>query len=266
MPGDCIMKRSLIIPFAILAFVWPRPARPAQQVAFQTPTPGPDGKIVYIVQEGDALWTIAALAEITVEELQALNGIQAGDFISPGMELLLGFGGPALATPAPQDQPSPTPEVTATEQTIGQGDICVLLFLDANGNARMEAEELPLSEGAISVADSDGVVVGEHTSDETLEGFCFTNLVEGDYNVSAAVPADHNPTTTMNLPARLAAGEIKHVEFGAQPSAALRGEQPGDSGAQSPLLGILGLAMLVVAGALGYYASRMGKDRPRSLR
>lgn len=261
------MKRWLIVPIALIAFVWPRTAQPARQVAFQTPTAGPDGKIVYIVQEGDALWTIAALAEITVEELQALNGIQAGDFISPGMELLLGFGGPALATPVPQeDGPTPSPEAVATEQIIGQGDICVLLFLDVNGNARMEEEELPLPNGAISVADSSGVVVGEHTSDENIEGFCFNNLVEGDYNVSAAVPADYNPTTTMNLPARLAAGEIKYVEFGAQPSAALRDAQPGDSGDQSPLLGILGLAMLVVAGALGYYASRMGKDRPRSLR
>jgi hypothetical protein len=241
-------------------------ARPTLQVAFQTPTPGPDGKIVYIVQEGDALWTIAALAEISLEELQALNGIQPNDFISPGMELLLGFGGPALATPMPEQLHTPTPVAAATEQIIGHGDICVLLFLDANGNARIEEGEVPLPDGAISVADTNGVVVGEHTSDENIEGFCFTDLVEGDYNVSAAVPADYNPTTTMNLPARLAPGEIKYVEFGAQPSAALRDDQPGDPQDRSALLGILGLAMLVAAGALGYYASRLGRSTPRSLR
>ncbi len=33
----------------------------AQGTGFVTPTPGPDGKIIYIVQQDDALWTIAAL-------------------------------------------------------------------------------------------------------------------------------------------------------------------------------------------------------------
>ncbi|MEE8567807.1 MAG: LysM domain-containing protein, partial [Anaerolineales bacterium] len=41
---------------------------PAQPTPFLTPTPGPDGIIIYIVQEGDSLWRIAAIAGITVEE------------------------------------------------------------------------------------------------------------------------------------------------------------------------------------------------------
>ena len=33
----------------------------AQLTVFPTPTPGPDGKIIYIAQEGDSLWRIAAI-------------------------------------------------------------------------------------------------------------------------------------------------------------------------------------------------------------
>ncbi|MEK6587215.1 MAG: LysM domain-containing protein, partial [Chloroflexota bacterium] len=61
-----------------------------QPTPFLTPTPNAAGDIVYIVQEGDSPWRIAAIAGMTVEELMALNGFESGDFISPGMELVLG--------------------------------------------------------------------------------------------------------------------------------------------------------------------------------
>ena len=81
--------------FLALRFILPASAGDknipdAQPTPFLTPTPGPDGKIVYIVQEGDTLWRIAAIADISIEELMTRNGIQTGDYISPGMELDLG--------------------------------------------------------------------------------------------------------------------------------------------------------------------------------
>ena len=239
---------------------------PSLQVDFQTPTPGPDGKIVYIVKEGDSLWTIAALSGITVEELRALNGIQPNDFISPGMELLLGLGGPELPTAVPGDVASPTPVPVTPTPLVNTGEICILLFGDDNGNARLDEGEMALPNGELSVADVQGVVVGEITTTEDLEGSCFTALPAGDYNVSAAVPPEHNPTTSMNIPIRLQPGEIKNVEFGAQPSAALLGSSTDPDDGQSTLLGLLGGLLLIAAGGLGYYASRMSRKVPRSLR
>ncbi|HEY44700.1 MAG TPA: LysM peptidoglycan-binding domain-containing protein, partial [Anaerolineae bacterium] len=104
-----------------LAIVKPAGASPqakplAQPTAFLTPTPGPDGRIVYIVQKGDSLWRIAAIAGITVEELMSRNGIQPGDYITEGMELELGIAAPARPTEVPGAEPteispqfSPTP-------------------------------------------------------------------------------------------------------------------------------------------------------------
>ncbi len=234
---------------------------------FLTPTPNANGEIIYTVAEGDTAWRIAAIAGITLEELYALNGLQPTDFITPGLQLLLGTGGPPAPTAPPEGAAPPTEIPVTPTPSSGTGDICVLLFVDQNGDARMATTELPLANGQVSVADASGMLVGEHTTTDAIEGHCFTELENGDYNVSAAVPEDFNPTTALNLPVRLAPGEIKFVEFGAQPSAAIGGGIEGGGGTRSTLLGILGVVLLFAAGGLGYYASRYSRRRsPMSLR
>jgi len=235
----------------------------AQGNGFLTPTPRPDGKIIYIVQEGDVLWTIAALSGKSVEELMALNGIQPGDYLSPGMELLLGVAGPAQPTAAPLARATATHPLPTPTPVFGTGEICVLLFLDLNGNARLDAGETALAGGQVSVAEPSGTVAGEHTTDAVAEGFCFAGLENGDYNVSAAAPQDHNPTTAMNIPVRLAPGEVKYIEFGAQAGAAA-GEGSGSS--RSTMLGIFGVGLLLAAGALAYFAARFNRRTPMNLR
>lgn len=237
-------------------------AAPAAQ-QFVTPTPGPDGRIIYIVQEGDSLWTIAALSGKTVEELMALNGIQPGDYLTPGAQLLLGLGGPVLPTAEPEARPTATFVPPTPTPVFGTGEICVLLFLDVNGNARLDAGESGLAAGQISIAEPSGTVAGEHTTDGSPEGFCFVGLPNGDYNVSAAAPQDHNPTTAMNVPVRLAPGEVKYIEFGAQASAALGG---GGGGSRSTFMGVLGVGLLAMAAVLGYFAARYSRRTPMGLR
>jgi len=105
----------------------PPGALAANAAAFTTPTPGPDGKIIYIVQEGDDLWTIAALIGKSVEELMALNGIQPGDYITPGMELVLGSAGPVLPTAAPEARPTITLFPVTPTPVFGTGEINPLL-------------------------------------------------------------------------------------------------------------------------------------------
>ncbi len=240
-----------------------------QATPFLTPTPGTDGWIVYTVQPGDTLYDIAAIAGISVEQLMALNGIQPSDYINPGQRLRLGQGGPVVPTVAPGTEPTATSVPPSPTPVYGTGEICVLLFLDQNGDARWQVGEPPLAGGQLSVADVGGAVVGEHATDGTTEytpapdntpiGHCFTDLPNGDYNVSAAVPSGHNPTTSMNLPIRLEPGDIKYVEFGAQPNGSLGGGEGG--GGRSTLLGILGLLLLVAAGGLGYFAARYGRGK-----
>ena len=257
---------ALLVVLAAPFSIGPAGAQPSAQGAFPTPTPGPDGRIVYIVQAGDSPWTIAAVAGLTLEELMALNGLQATDYITPGMELVLGLAGPARPTPGVSGVASPTPVPPTPTPTFGAGEVCVLLFVDDNGNGRLDSGEPALPDGQVNIADVGGAVAGEHTTDDTPEGYCFADLPGGDYNISAAVPPDYNPTTAMNLPLRLEAGEIKYVEFAAQPSAAIAGSGGLDSRNRSLVLGLLGVGLLLAALALGLYATRLGRRSPSSLR
>lgn len=247
-------------------------APPKQPTPFLTPTPGPDGRIIYIAQEGDSLWRIAAIAGLSLEELMAMNGIQPGDFLTPGTRLELGRAGPALATgeaggvvaTPTEAEPTPTPSVST-------GEICVLLFEDVNGNGRLEDGEPALAGGQISIADASGALAGElSTQSLDLEvepfGHCFEDLASGAYNVSAAVPPGYNPTTGLNLPVNLEPGDVKYLQFGAQASSSVAGAGGSEIGVRSTLLGAVGILMLVAAGGLGYYAARMSRRGPASLR
>ncbi|MGA9533079.1 MAG: LysM peptidoglycan-binding domain-containing protein [Anaerolineales bacterium] len=261
---------------ALLAFgvVYASPAAPSLQQAptpFPTPTPNEAGDIIYVVQPRDTAWRIAALADISVEELYALNGLQPTDFLTEGTRLLLGKGGPTRPTAIPGTEPTATVIPPSPTPVEGSGQICGLLFEDTNGNAQLDSTEPGLAGGQVNVADASGEIAGESTTEAEpagtdLIGSCFDGLEGGDYNVSAAVPEGFNPTTSMNAPVRLQPGEIKYVEFGAQPSAALAGGvETGDSGT-STLLGVVGVVFLLAAGTLAYYAARWNRRSPRSLR
>jgi LysM repeat protein len=261
----------LILGFVLPAGASPNAAPLAQMTEFPTPTPGPDGRIIYIVQQGDSLWRIAAVAGISVQELAVLNDIDTDTVLSPGSRLVLGVGGPPQATEATLEPGEPTVEGTQATATpiSGTGEICVLLFEDSNGNGRLDDGETPIEGGQISVTSLSGTVVGEQTTvidpeDEDLVGYCFTDVDNGEYNVSAALPEDYNATTVRSLPVRLSPGEIAYLQFGAQSSTALIRLNEG-SGGGSTILGALGVVFLLLAGVLGYFAYRSTRRKPRGL-
>jgi len=108
------MRRTIRIILAGIALCWMCIGRPAlaapvlQLTPFPTPTPGPDGRILYKVQPGDTLLRISLIAGVPLEELRGLNNL-TGDNIVVGDELLLGLGGPSVVTPTPGPSPTPTP-------------------------------------------------------------------------------------------------------------------------------------------------------------
>ena len=124
--GNRLLLITVVLGLLVLSFTIPALAAPkAQQTVFPTPTPGPDGRIIYIVQPGDTLWRVSAITGVPLDELRGLNNLGADEPIFEGQELLIGFGGPAEVTPTPgprptaaPDQPTPTAETGSPRRSV----------------------------------------------------------------------------------------------------------------------------------------------------
>ncbi len=224
------------------------------QAQYQTPTPDANGRIVYIVEENDTCTRISLLTKVSVATIQALNNLDANCSIFAGQQLLL-----AVVTATPQQ---PTSEYTATPSGPtptpfhGNGQICIVLFNDADGNGRKGDTEAIIPDGNISISDRTGAV---SLTGKTLAGtdpVCFIDIPEGDYNISIAVPSDYNPTTNLNYPLTLKAGDMATLGFGAQSK---NTETPTTS--TSVLLGVIGVVLVLGGIGIGIYIWRSGMFR-----
>lgn len=237
-------------------------AAPIEQVPIYTPTPLPDGRIIYIVQANDTLLGISLITGVSVEELRGLNNLTS-DTIFEGQELLLGLGGPAEVTVTAGPTPTATPILPTPTPRPGVGNLCILLFDDLNGDSIRQEEEPSIPDGAISLGDRAGSVSETIDTVPGLEPHCFEELPEGDYTVTVALPEGYNPTTETNYELALRAGDETYLNFGAQANSQTAAENqviPQDGG-RSPLLGIVGGLFLVIGVGFALFAGRMLKGR-----
>jgi hypothetical protein len=242
----------LIIAATLLWAVKPVTASPQPQALYQTPTAGLDGRIMYTVKNGDTCLSISLLTGVDEDTLRKLNNLDQNCTVIEGKLLLLGTYQTPTVTPGPS--PTPTLIVPTSTPFNGHGDICVLLYNDINGNGIPEAAagENAITGGAVLVTDKKTGTPLNQTTSNTTDRTCFNNLPEGDYNISVAPPQGYNPTTSMNYPIHLMAGDVSDVDFGAQISSAAVTPAPTEGG-HSPLLGIVG-GLLVMSGiGLGVY-------------
>jgi len=264
-PWIPVLVSALVLGGMALALMPGAPAQAApnpQMTSFPTPTPGSDGRIIYIVQEGDTLWRIAALSGIDVADLRDLNNLDPDDVVFPGMQLFLGLGGPAVVETTPVPAATQPPLEPTPTSVPGNGTLCVLLFEDINGDSMRQEEEISLEGGAINISNRDGSVSitrdtpAHDLGSETADYLCEESLEEGDYNVSVAIPEGYNPTTALNSPVILLAGDITYLNFGAQAGSVVIDQTaplPESSGS-TPLLGIMGLILLLGGIGLGVYS------------
>lgn len=256
----------------VLGLWLPANAAPGFQQQIPTPTAGPDGRILYTVQPGDNCYRVAAINNITVEQLRQLNTkLDANCTLIEGDTLLIGVISIA-GTPTAGPSPTPAPPTVTPTPFTGTTEICVLLFDDKNGDSQRQPTEPAIAGGAISVTENNG----EYSSAQNTvipsdpaayQGMCFKDVPEGSYTITAGIPDNYNPTTALTYSLKVNAGDIVFIPFGAQsknvvadPGSTTAGNQPPS---RSPLLGILGILFLLGGGALGYYAWHSGKPESK---
>jgi hypothetical protein len=236
-----------------------------QVLQYATPTPGPDGRIIYIVQAGDSCLRISLLTGVTVDQIRSLNRLNETCDLREGLELLIGFGGPSASSPTPGPSPTPTEVLpTPTPVSGGLAEICVLLYDDVNGDGKRQETELAIAGGAVSVTNLKGgysqtlnTVQGDPEAD--FQGICFTGVPQGEYTVSVGIPDGFNATTALDYNLiganQVQAGNTVYLPFGAQPGSVAAADPAAEG--RSPTIAIVGGLMLVVAGGLFWYARRM---------
>ncbi len=266
-------KRIIILTFLVsllLLGLWlPVNAAPATQIQYSTPTPGADGRIIYIVKAGDNCLRVAALHGITEGDLRALNSkLDADCTLVEGQELLIGLGGVAGATPTSGPSPTPAPPTAVPTPLSGTTEICVLLFNDQNGDSLRQAIEPAVPGGAVSVTETNGAYSA--TLDTVIapdpvayQGICFTNVPEGNYNISVGIPNNFNPTMSLAYSLKVKAGDRAFVDFGVQSTqTSVTGDDTTQKGT-SPLLAIFGALLLFGGAGLGWYAWRSAKPESK---
>ena len=260
----------LAIGFLLLHATSAVTAAPAGQVQqYATPTPGPDGRIIYIVKAGDNCGGISYLTGVSVDYLRQTNHLSENCTIFEGQELVIGMGGPAASTPTVQASPQPTSIIPSPTPFFGNARVCVALYNDANGDGLRQANldefdayvaegtEPTIEGGAVSLSSLGGGYSQTLTTLAGLDPVCFNDVPEGNYTVSAAVPDAYNPTTVLTFLLELKAGDQTFVSFGAQ--SRTQASENGGGGAKSPLLGILGAVLLLGGLGLGFFAFRLKK-------
>jgi hypothetical protein len=240
----------------------PAAASPVQQVAYPSPTPGPDGRIIYIVKAGETCTQISLLYGDSVEYIRTTNLLDENCTLREGQALMIGVGTASGGSPTPGASPTATPVLpTVTPGVGGTAQVCVLVYDDANGDALRQATEGAIAGAAISLTSSDGTYSQTLTSvinpDATVyQGMCFANVPPGKFTVSVAAPDGYNPTMNLTASLDIKAGDVDYVNFGAQPKGVTVATTTEAKG-PSPLLGVIGAALLLGGIGMGAYTWRM---------
>ena len=261
----------LLVFFSLIRISTAVIAAPITQVQqFNTPTPGPDGRIIYIVKANDTCSLISILTGVSVDLIRQMNKLGENCIVFEGQELVIGVGGPAAATSTlPPSTQEPTSIIPSATPFFGNAEVCVAVYLDVNGDGLRQANidefdayvfegtEPTIQGGAVSITSLTGVFSETLNTLAGLDPVCFTDVPEGKYTVSAAIPEGFNPTTDTSFELSVKPGDTAYVSFGAQSSG--QNTQTTSGGSKSPLLGVLGAILLLGGVGVGVYAFRARK-------
>ncbi|MBN1430999.1 MAG: LysM peptidoglycan-binding domain-containing protein [Anaerolineae bacterium] len=128
-----------------------KPETPVSSVATEVPvativsvqlnTPGPDGSIQHVVQDGQTAWTVAAYYGIELQELLALNNLTEDAVLCPG-DVLLIHPPEILNTPMPFTS-TPTSAQIAAIPTATQAPTEVIEIEDKPASLRSSSKYIP---------------------------------------------------------------------------------------------------------------------------
>jgi hypothetical protein len=210
--------------------VAPAAGNPNPNLLPPTSTPNAEGVIYSVVQAGDSIWSIAAKAGITLDEILELNNLTKDDFVKVGDLLIVGHGDPpgiveeepevieeeqpaAEPTATPEAVPAAAVETTLVEEKQPSASICLSAYDDANQNGARDEGEPLRSAVAFTISDVEKVV-SNYVTDGASEPFCIEGLAPGNYQITRSIANGEIATSTNDQSVSLQDGEATTLEFG----------------------------------------------------
>lgn len=186
-----------------------------------------DGEIRYTVRPGDNLTAIALAFGATVDDLLALNGLDAEAVLWPGQSLVIAAAradeNGDIAAPADFEAPDidvPAPVIAADapafDPTGLQSTVCFAMFQDDNQNGALDANESWLAADGIRLHDRAGNEIASPAAADSSQPVCVEDLAPSRYIIRAAPPAGYGLTTAPALHIDLEAGGRLWLHFGAK--------------------------------------------------
>ncbi len=260
-----IIFSSLILAMSTLAA-----QASGQFQTYATPTPGADGQIIFIVQEGQNCSIIRDLTGVSISQLKSLNRLDDACTLNVGQKLLIGMGDPSGVTLTPTvESATPTPVLPSPTPSDPDASVCISLYNDLNGDALHQDTEGSIADGAISVSGTSGQYSQTNNTTSSTDPVCFEKIIQGIYNISVAAPVGYNPTTQQNYTLEIKSGEQIYVDFGAQLAGNAKPQESNTPAGSNNLLGVVGAVLVFAALGLGIYAwliygrkSSLGLQKP----
>jgi hypothetical protein len=225
-----------------------------------TPTPGPDGNIVYEVQAGDTLVGICVYMLgrndlQCIDDLKNMNGLQS-DILSVGQKIIIAKAAPPTQPPTAVPTAAPPTATSDAPAAVAVGKVCLLLFEDTNGNMKLDnAEGQVVPGGTLSVVDAttgEALYAYKTTAADT-GAQCFDNLPVGLYTFAVAPPAGYNATSPTSQMLKVESGLQYKLDFGAQPAGSTTSGGASGNKLGAALFGAVGVVLLLLAAGIAAF-------------
>lgn len=205
--------RNILICCWLGALLW-RPLLAGAQEPLPTATPDADGVIYVEVQPNDSLWSIAAAAGLTLNQLLEFNGLTENALIQPGQRLIVGHGPPPV-TPTTEPLPTATlpPPTPRPTQIPPRTAICLLAYHDQDRDGVFDAGENLRPAVAFTIFD-ETAVIANYITDGRSEPYCVEGLAGGRYHVTRSIGPNEVLTNDGNWAISLRQGDVAQLEFG----------------------------------------------------
>ncbi|MCP4359889.1 MAG: LysM peptidoglycan-binding domain-containing protein [Chloroflexi bacterium] len=159
---------------------------------FLTPTAQPDGRILYTIQPGGTLLTIADLVDVPVADLYAFNSLTADSLLTAGQNIIIGYSvlpdGSRMLPGLPQARLKPDGTIV---HIVGSGDTMFGIALTYELTLAELVEISGLAEDALLQVDQE-VKVGERPLPDNVGG-----SADDSISVTTLSATDLTPMVTM---------------------------------------------------------------------